>query len=372
MQPAAPRTARASGASGLYDFIDGAWVMEIATDLQVRPRESKGRRANAAAIYISMILIAALGASLFKARTQTIFSCQGNLYTSDRYIAYCNGVGYGDYEHGAFALGLEPAALEHARQADVLFLGNSHLQVAFSTPATAEWFSARSSRYYLMGFTYYENMVFESALLRKIRPTAAVYVINVDNFFRQWESPPARETLTDPGARSRFEEKRFWQWLHQSICGPAPELCGHQLAYYRSRETGAYTRSGGGQNQTAVSYDTTVDQAQVASDSANAVAFLSQLPVKRDCVILTMTPTVGTDIANVKATAKSLGMDLIAPELSGLKTFDGSHLEAGSAERWSQAFFQAAGPRISSCLKARQTVSQVNTLTPSTRDGATE
>lgn len=329
--------------------------MEFATDLQTIPRASKGRRAKAAAIYISMILVAALGASLYKARTQTIFACQGDLYSADRYIAYCNGVGYGDYEHGAFALGLEPVALAHAREADVLFLGNSHLQVAFSTLATAEWFSAISGRYYLMGFTYYENMVFAKALLHRIRPTAKVYVINVDNFFRQWESPPAKEALIDPDARSRFEEKRFWQWLHQSICGPAPELCGHQLAYYRSRETGAYTRSNGGLNLTAVSYDTTVDQAQVASDSANAVAFLSQLPVKRDCVILTMTPTVGTDIANVKATAKALGMDLIAPELSGLKTFDGSHLEAQSAERWSQAFFQAAGSRILSCLKAQQT-----------------
>ena len=65
----------------------------------------------------------------------------------------------------------------------MLFLGNSRLQFAFSTSATADWFSAASARYYLLGFSYFENMIFVEPLLRKIRPRAKVYVINVDDFF---------------------------------------------------------------------------------------------------------------------------------------------------------------------------------------------
>ena len=83
---------------------------------------------------------------------RTIFACQANLYSSDRYIAYCNATGYADYEHGAFWFDLEPSAQTFARNADVLFLGNSRIQFAFSTTATADWFSAASARYYLLGF----------------------------------------------------------------------------------------------------------------------------------------------------------------------------------------------------------------------------
>jgi hypothetical protein len=48
-----------------------------------------------------------------------------------------------------------------------------------------------------------------------------------------------------------------------------------------------------------------------------------------------------------------VGRDFIAPSLDGLLTFDGSHLDEPSAERWSAAFFEEAGPRIAKCLAAR-------------------
>jgi hypothetical protein len=65
-----------------------------------------------------------------------------------------------------------------------------------------------------------------------------------------------------------------------------------------------------------------------------------------------MVPTVGTKIGNINAIAMALGVNLAEPEtLAALQTFDGSHLDPLSAERWSQAFFQAASSRIKSCLE---------------------
>jgi hypothetical protein len=66
-----------------------------------------------------------------------------------------------------------------AAKADVLFLGNSRLKVAFSTPATADWFSAALARHCLMGFDFFENVLFEGELLRRIHRSASVYVINL-------------------------------------------------------------------------------------------------------------------------------------------------------------------------------------------------
>jgi len=307
------------------------------------------------AIYIGVILAAVLATYAYKFRAETIFACTASLYSSDRYLAYCNVASYADYEHGAFQFGLEPSAVDFTKKAEVLFLGNSRLQVAFSTAATSDWFSAASARYYLLGFGYFENVVFVEGILCRIQPHAKVYVINVDDFFAQWETPPAKTVLHDPEAQNRYETKRLWQRIHEPVCKRFPALCGNSLVVFRSRETGAYTRRAIKQQITPVSYDQLVDPDVVKSHTASAIDFLSHLPVDRKCVIFTMVPTVGTKTGNVNAIAAALGDDLITPDIpAGLQTFDGSHLDQASAERWSQAFFETAGTRIRSCLTEQQ------------------
>src|SRR5690242_3108171 len=116
------------------------------------PTKPKGRFASGPALYILIVLGAMVAAFAYKLRTNSIFACEAGGYTSDRYIAFCPVSGYGDYEHGAFLFKLEPEALTFAGKADVLFLGDSHVQHAFSTAATTQWFDSASARYYLMGF----------------------------------------------------------------------------------------------------------------------------------------------------------------------------------------------------------------------------
>ena len=108
---------------------------------------------------------------------------------------------YGDYEHGAFWFGLEPA-LDFASKADVLFLGNSRMQKAFSTTASADWFSAASAKYYLMGFSYGEHVSFAEMLLDKMHPQASPDGLTIalqstcagDNAARSIWTVPARGT----------------------------------------------------------------------------------------------------------------------------------------------------------------------------------
>jgi hypothetical protein len=326
-------------------------MMGTAVGLPTMAKERAGVFASRLTTYICILLFSALGATVYKFRADTIFTCQADGYNSDRYLAYCNGANYADYEHGAFAFDLEPSAQNFARNAEVLFLGNSHLQVAFSTVATADWFSAASARYYLMGFSYSENMLFSQKVLERIHPKARVYLINVDDFFVRSETPPVKAILHDPQTRQRYEEKRRWQLVHESICGTFAGLCGNDFVIFRSRETGAFTKRTDRQNIMPVSYDQIVDQNIVDDNTAAAKDFLLNLP-PRTCVILTTVPTVETKIGNANAIAKGLGVDLVTPgNLEGLRTYDGSHLDRPSAERWSQAFFQAARSRIQSCLE---------------------
>jgi hypothetical protein len=330
-------------------------VAKTASGLPTPAKQREGLFASRPTIYISVIIVAIIVVYAYNLRTRMIFSCQADGYSTDRYLGYCNGATYADYEHGAFLFDLEPSAQNFARDADVLFLGNSRLQLAFSTVATADWFSAASTRYYLLGFGYGENVIFAEELLRRIRPKAKVYVINVDDFFVRSETIWVKTIFHDPQARNRYEDKRLWQRVHEPICKTFAALCGDDLAFFRSRETGAYTwaytwREHG--QKMPVSYDQAISQDVVNRHTAAAVDFLSHLTVERKCVILTMVPTVGTKIGNIYAIAMALGVNLVGPEtLAGLQTFDGSHLDPMSAERWSQAFFQAASSRIKSCLE---------------------
>jgi len=345
-------------------------MIRTALGLPMRPnswaKAWQGLFAARPTIYISVILVAALGAYAYQLRTQSIFACQANFYDSDHYIANCGAGGYGDYEHGAFWFDLEPPAQAFAKNADVLFVGDSRLQAGFSTAATANWFSAASTRYYLLGFAYFENMVFSEGLLRRIQPKARVYVINVDGFFERSETPPAETILHDPAARRRYEVKRLWQRIHERVCRNLPRFCRHQPVWFRSRETGAYINPPREWEPIPVSYDRSINQDVVNSYTDAAILFLSQVPVKRSCIILTVVPKPETKIGNAKAVATALGMNFVAPEIEGLGTFDGSHLNQPSAQRWSQAFFEKAGSKIRSCLEEQGPAPPVDQLTDPT------
>jgi hypothetical protein len=315
--------------------------------------QKTGFFATSPGIYISILVCAFVGSYVYSLRFDNIFACQATGYTADRYLSICDVKNYGDYEHGAFWFDLEPAAERSAESADVVILGNSRAQFAFSTNATAQWFSSSSAKYYLLGFIGWENSIFGRALLRKLKPGAKVYVIAIEGYFEPFERPLAR-IIHDSAARSRYESKRLLQFFHKAICMEVSGICGNGLAIFRSRETGMYymlNQSPFRGRSVPVSYNEQIDQRQIDDATGIGRDFLSALPVKPECVILTVVPTVGENLNAARAVASGLDKVLVEPEhLDGLQTFDGFHLDRASAERWSDAFFKIAGGQILQCL----------------------
>jgi hypothetical protein len=324
--------------------------MPAAADIS-EPGQFAWYRKAVPASFALLVLLSFGGTFVYKLRFEGIFACPASGYGSNAYMSDCTARTYGDYDHGAFWFGLEPQARRAAADADVLIIGSSRLQFAFSGKATANWFSALDIRPYLLGFSASETVVFFEPLLAKTRPRAKVYVVNVDRFFDDRVSPPAGQILRGYDIQARYEEKRTWQLLHRSVCGLLPVACGTALAIYRARETGVWQRIGGGLFETRRVSDGQPSRVELWERYAKlAEKFLAQLPVDRSCVIFTIVPTVETKRAEAMAIAAKLGQDLLAPQIEGLSTFDGSHLDEASAERWSTAFFQEAGPRIRSCV----------------------
>jgi hypothetical protein len=302
-------------------------------------------------LYIAIIVLAALGAAYYRAKAVSIFGCGANGYTADRYLAYCKGGWYGDFDSGALWYSLEPEATRAAGAAQLLFVGNSGMQFGFSNDVARSWLTQNAASYYLLGLSFGNVLIFRE-LLPRIGPHPKAYVINLDRFFEEDVSAITLNALEEPGAVWHFRGKQFWQLVHRAVCQPLPALCGHSFSWFRSRQTGAWYPFGDLSLSVPkpASIDATLDPARVARDAALGRRFIASLGVDPRCVIFTLVPTVDTPTANSRAIAESLRVDFIAPQLDNMNTFDGTHLDRASAERWSGAFFAAAGQRLRECL----------------------
>jgi hypothetical protein len=304
-------------------------------------------------LYVAILALAMLGTYAFKLRTQGIFACtaEGYYISKNAYLGYCNATAYGDYDHGAVWFDLEPEVVQGASNADVLFLGSSRMEFGFSSQTTDHLFADLAVKHYLLGFTHTENQAFVAPLLLRLKPRAKVYIVNVDQFFLPVETGPASQILHEPDIERRYREKRIWQQAHRALCTRVAKLCGHDFAYYRSRETGHWKARGTEKHDTSFTSDGPVtDQDKWQNEAMVAQQFIAALPVDRTCVLLTFVPYPGARRAEAEGVAAAAGYELIEPPVEPLQTFDGSHLSPDSAERWSKAFYDVAQPRIRRCL----------------------
>jgi hypothetical protein len=228
------------------------------------------------------------------------------------------------------------------------------MQFGFSTPATREWFGTYSTAHYLLGFSHTENTVFAAPLLAKLSPRARVYIINAEGFFDDRVTPPVAEIFHSGDSEREYRVKKLWQPLHLAVCGTLPAICGGDVAFLRDRRNGHW-RVGFSIELPVTGVADTPPDDDVLPQRIKALAeeFVANLPVERNCVLLTIVPSPATARVEARAIADAVGAAFIAPESSGLQTFDGSHLDQPSAQRWAHDFFSVAGPLIRRCLDNR-------------------
>lgn len=274
----------------------------------------------------------------------------------DSFVADCQRIG--DYEHPAFAFALEPTALQALAAANVVTLGNSRSQFAFSTESVRHFFEGRNIPAYRLGFGYREGSPFALHIMRKagVRPRLAV--VNADPFFTAELSQPAAYLMSEPwrawlGAwRIKFAlatRERFCATL-----GWKPVCKGWRSTMYRVRADGRWSW----RNTFSVREGATEIDAAPAppldlppETVAHARAFLAATGIAPRCLVLTSVPNSMLDAGGAATElARALGAPLILPRLSGLRTIDGSHLDAESAERWASAFLQQLEPILPGCL----------------------
>jgi hypothetical protein len=286
-----------------------------------------------------------------------ITRCRGDGYSAARYLAYCEATEYRDYEHVALYDGLEPAAIRNLDAADILVIGNSRAQVAFSTDAVDAFAARHGWRLYRLGFGFDEESAFAERLLRRYHLRPRVIIINVDPFFTGAASIVATPLLSGGDRLTTYAHgliQRLAQDIQRATCG-AHRLtwatCGEARTIYRSRDDGTWDIT---DYRATRRYPAMIDPTRHLDMLPRAIdvarQFLSAADLPSGCVLLTSVPSNFATPELARQIADALALPLILAPLDGLSTFDLSHLDAPSAERWSAGFVAAAAPFIQACM----------------------
>ncbi len=290
-----------------------------------------------------------------------IGECHPGGYKEGYFMAYCNSYKYGNYEHRAYWDEISPVSMAPVKKADVLFLGNSRTQYAFSTQSVMDYFTRTNISHYVFGFGVGSLAVVPEKMSEKFQLTPKVLVINADPFFLDDVSQTDQKMLaTDFKATWEFTVKHWMQNLQSRICDSENRegwlnhlMCsGTKETVYRDPEHGYWKTDFYRSNQKIpVTY--TDNMMRLLNDATTyAQGFIQRMGVKKSCIIVTVTPRSNTPIMFAQKLAYQLDVVSILPMVKGLTTLDQSHLDHDSARRWSKAFLEKAAPHIEACTAA--------------------
>lgn len=308
---------------------------------------------------ISYLLLAA-GIIVFK-RTDLfpwIGECNPNGYEDGHFMAYCESAKYGDFEHWAYWNEADPISIDAVKAADILFLGNSRTQYAFSTDAVKDYFKRTGISHYVFGFGMGSLSLVPQKMIQKHGLTPKVLVINADPFFSDRLSGANHQMMrTDHATRWEFSAKRWMQKFQHKACqfsgtpdGLSNLMCsGRNETIYREPEHGHWNTKYYRPNKEIPVRFTDSLKWFIDESTGYAEQFIEQVGIKKSCVIVTVTPQSKTPLLFAYELSKKLGVIFIHTKLEGLKTIDDSHLDNDSAERWSEAVLQKAAPYIEAC-----------------------
>ncbi len=275
----------------------------------------------------------------------------GEAYTghSDAYYVHFHGLG---------------SAIDNARRADVLLLGNSRVEFAFRAPELRTFTQRTGLKVYNLAYGAGDGLPMALQTLERhdLRPRFAV--VNDDAFFRPTMSSYAKDT-TEAGAwqaHVRVTEHRASWALRRQLHGLLPRwdlglLRGATpLVSYRSMLDGAFVMEAFPQDlrplRTRDRPDAPIppgfaqrNQAALARHTAVAGRFRDFLAARGTKLVLTVVPREGAAYTPTRVVAQRLGVPFVAPPTTKLHTIDGSHLDADSARRWATDLLAGFPPK---------------------------
>lgn len=262
---------------------------------------------------------------------------------SDDYLAYSLG-GIEDQMIYHGFLGIP----KYLKRADVLFVGNSHMQFGWPRQTLEPFFAARHMHFYNMAFGYVETSAFPLAIIKKYNLHPKWIIINVEPFFSNKPSGMAEVTMDDTmfdAFKFRLETAGSFygdRYLHRVVPTLAQQFPPGDEVYFRSIHDGSVWLAAAADIHWHPTPVTTPWRACIPA----ALKFKAAMDRRNIRMIFTHSP-VTTDTAARGLSVALGGVPVVdASSLPNLYTFDGSHLEHASAVRFSQSFLNHLAPVI--------------------------
>ena len=286
--------------------------------------------------------------------------CWSSEYGPQYYLAYCLHAAFGVYETGAIYYGLESGISKSIINSQVIFVGSSKLQAAFSTQATTTYFARENVRFYVLGFAFSNFGGFILPLLKHRRASPSLLIVNADPFFIR-EVAPGTNTLLLEDLRTywRLVSRAGLQRLQRAICPSFPSFCSPPYrTIYRSANTGQWKWKDSYYSEQSIPFNELLQHELSDNEFKAAVdfgeTFLREVGIDRGCIVFTGIPNNDQDAPEVASRlAQRLGTHLILPKVEPLFLLDDYHLNFDSAERWSAAFLSELTPVLQRCVSRR-------------------
>jgi hypothetical protein len=287
------------------------------------------------------VLVVAVGfAATFApaaARTMDIVTHQHVPWPNTRYLAHDRG---GHIDHHVIYHGIDEVVQQRLRAADILFLGNSRLMFALEPTTVSRFFAGSGRRYYVLGFGHEEQDDFPLDIMRNFELRPSVVVINVDHFFKAERSDWAARVVdeTDFDAVKVQVEGELAHRVRRAIHHLVPQYVDirrgrREVVLYRSREDGTWFVANDFDLGVTFDWPPADEERPEPSALRAADAFKRELEARGARMVLCIVPAPGVSLHRAQAFAAHLGVPLIVPDRTFLRTIDGSHLSGESARR---------------------------------------
>jgi hypothetical protein len=233
-----------------------------------------------------------------------------------------------------------------ARKADILIMGNSRSEMGFRDIAVRRFEKSTGLRIYNLSFAG-NNCDFMSTLMEKNQLFPRLILLNQDSFFASTMGGEEKTVMGDSEWHVRSNiYAGYAQWLVKDYVDklmPALNILRADWVRPYSRHYSPFTGC-------ILSYDPLWKQGSPLGAKledgfikpqnwGSAREFVKRMRDRGAQVVLIKVPN-RTNAERVVCEAKALGVPVITPKVSDLRTMDGDHLNQVSADRFADAVFK--------------------------------
>ena len=289
-----------------------------------------------------------------------IRKCNPEGYARGDFMTACGGIKVDRYAFGSIYLGSQKNAVKNAKTADVIIFGNSRTMRSFSTDAMDNYFKSKGLTYVIFAV---EGASFASAqhTVNKLGLKPKIVMTNTEILYSNVVGAAFGDLVYFPDKyKTRFDffhaAQSVQKWACQSGIKKLEDYycSGRTRAGWRSAVTGRFKWELVADPEKNVLIaprtENNPPDSRLNTVLPNAQEFLGNSNFKKSCHVLYMVNSPSSEPNLQAALANQVGALPVYTPMGDLETYDNSHLDRPTSERWGESFVKDLDPVLDRCL----------------------